>query len=385
MLHKRKIYFTLGLFFVLLNLNAQNISVSQFESTNNFYGADKSPYIKAASSSILKMRLRPHPICYFDAGIYANIGDVVNFFNPVNKIQNTSKGNFGFSGASLNFPNMGGQIFFTSIFTGLYDNLGSDSLLQELIKTKIEDPKYRKYYPGNSFKPQNHIKGTGTAIYGAFKQGFYLGTYTYWNEQLKKNAEIKTDIRMGGKFDFFSFDFFSGITVPFESKDFYFRSGILMLFDTDYGYNFFAEVGVANMLINKISAENLNRSIYASFETRIKKENFSTSISFFLSPVFLLPVWITDESLQDSFYVGVSNLITFGNIEKYNMEGGVLLLGSINPKKPALITPFSFSIAPFYTLKLEKFELDFRVPVNPLMYKNIKQMFNVQFSIKAVY
>ena len=60
-------------------------------------------------------------------------------------------------------------------------------------------------------------------------------------------------------------------------------------------------------------------------------------------------------------------------------------MGTINPLKPTMITPFSFLIIPFYTLRADGFTLDFRLPVNPLLYKDISKMITAQISIKAVY
>ncbi len=382
-MNNKKLYCTAFFLFTVLMLKAQHISVPHFENVNTFYGIDAKPYVGAASISSLKLRVMFSHICYADMNIHADIEQLLHFFSPIEG--HGSIGVFNFFGGSLNFPHIKNKLFAFSIFTGLYDYLGSDSLLQEHIKAKMSEPVFRTKYPASAFKPQNTISGTGIALHGASKNGFYSGGYAYWNQKLHEDIRIKTDIRFGGKFDFFSFDVFAGAAVPKDIKSAEFRTGITMLFTADEYYDFFLEAGIGKIKIEKPAMENFVSNFYASFEARIKKEKINAAIACFVSPVFLLPSGITDAVLKDSFFAGINTALTFGSLYFYNVEGGFSILASVNPQKPALITPFSFSVSPFITFKINRLEFDLRFPVNPLMYKNIKQMFTGQFSVKAVF
>lgn len=380
----KKIKFLMFIFLMNTSLIfSQGFSVPHFENTNIFYGLNSKPYIDADSILMLKLRLEPSNIFYFDMNIDASIDKLIDFFSPVQYPK--FNGNFSFLGASLNFPTIKNRPLSLAIFTGIYDTLGSDSILQEHLKVKMPDPEFRRYHPVSAFRPLNFVQGTGFGIYGTFFSGFYLGTYLTWNEKLKDKLQINYDFRMGGAFDFFAFDFFAGAAFSANFINTKIRTGFAMLFKADDDYDFFAEIGIGEIKVNKISVKDFTSNFYASFEARIKKDLIKSTISSFVSPVFLLPKSINDPLLKDSFFTGLSADISFGNLETKNMEGGFFLMGALNPLKPTIITPFSFLISPFYTIKATSFILDFRLPVNPLLYKDIAKMITAQISIKAVY
>ena len=327
--------------------------------------------------------MEPSNKFYFDMSIDANIDRLIDFFSPAQDPK--FNGNFRFLGASLNFPKIQNQPLSFAVFTGIYDTLGSDSILQEHLKVKMPDPEFRRYHPASAFRPRNFVEGTGFSFYGAFSSGFYLGTYLAWNEKLEDKLQIKSDFRMGGTFDFFTFDFFAGAAFQKNIAKTKLRTGLAMLLWADDDYDFFTEIGIAEIKVENMTMKDFTSNFYASFEARIKKDMIKSSIACFVSPVFLLPQSINDPLLKDSFFTGVSADIRVGNIETKNMEGGIHLMGTVNPLKPTIITPFSFLISPFYTIRANDFTVDFRLPINPLLYKNISKMITAQISIKAVY
>ena len=380
----KKIKFLLFFFLIKTSLVfSQGFSVPHFENTNTFYGLTTKPYVTADSLIQLKLRMEPSNKFYFDMNIDANIDKLIDFFSQAQDPK--FDGNFRFLGASLNFPKIQNRPLSFAVFTGTYDTLGSDSILQEHLKVKMPDPEFRRYHPASAFRPRNFVQGTGFGIYGAFFSGFYLGTYLTWNEKLGDNLQIKSDFRMGGAFDFFAFDFFAGASFPKNVIKTKIRSGLAMLFQADDSYDFFTEVGIAEIKIENIDVKDFTSNFYASFEARIKKDLIRSNIACFVAPVFLLPKSINDPLLKDSFFTGLSADVGLGNLETKNMEGGIHLMGTVNPLKPTMITPFSFLISPFYTIRADGFTLDFRLPVNPLLYNDISKMIMAQISIKAVY
>lgn len=380
----KKIKFLLLLFLIDMSvICAQNFSIPYFENTNILYGFNSSPYIAGNSLLICKLRFEASHIFYLDMDIDANIDKLFSFLSPAEDPK--FNGNFRFNGASINFPQIKNKPVSLCIFTGIYDTLGSDSILQEHLKVKMTDPEFRKYHPASAFRPRNFVKGTGAGIYGTFSSGFYMGTYLSWNEKLKDHLKINSDFRIGGAFGLFTFDFFAGAAFPMNISKTKLRTGIAMLFQTDDDYDFFAEAGLAEIKLEKMNVKDFTANFYASFEARIKKDLFKSTISCFISPIFLLPKSIQEPSLKDSFFTGINTNITFGNIETHDMQGGFSIMGSLNPLKPTVISPFSLLISPFYTVKIKSFELDFRLPVNPLSYNDVTKMVSGQISIKAVY
>ncbi|UTC68138.1 MULTISPECIES: hypothetical protein [unclassified Treponema] len=379
--NSKKIKFLLFLFLIKTSvIFAQSFSIPHFENTNLLYGINKAPYVTGSSALLFKLRFAPHHTVYFDMDIDANIEKLPEFFYSPQDPQ--FDGKFRFWGASINFPKIKNKPVAIGIFTGKYDTLGSDSVLQELLKTKIPEPEFRRHHPGSAFRPRNFVQGTGLGIYGAFTSRLYMGTYVTWNEKINDDLQIKSDFRLGGAFDFFAFDFFAGASFPKNLKKTKLRAGVAVLFKTDDDYDFFSEAGLAEIKIENMSVKDFTSNFYASFEARIKKNFMQSAVACFVSPVFLLPQSIKDPSLKDSFFMGLSADISFGNSDTH---GGIHLMGTVNPLKPTVITPFSFLVSPFYTLKFESIEFDFRLPVNPLLYNDISKMITAQISIKAVY
>lgn len=379
----KKLFIVAFFLFVIVSAYTQIISIPHFENINSFYGDKNKPYFKASSNMFLKLRFIPTNVLYMDININADIKDLIHFFAITDK--NKVSGEFNFFGASINFPHIKNKPLSLGIFTGQYDDLDSDSLLQEHVKTKITEPEFRAHFPGAAFKPQNKIIGTGLTISGAIANSVYSGLYVYWNQRIDEKMQIKTDSRFGGSFDLFSFNLFLGVAFPKKTNEIELHSGITMLFEADDYYDFFLEAGIAKIKFEQPTIESFVSNLYSSFEARIKKEIFNFTIGCFVSPVFLLPPGLAGEDFKDSFFAGLNTQFTFGSLNLHNLEGGFSVLTSVNPQKPAIITPFSFSVSPFITFKINQCECDLRFPINPLMYNNITQMFTGQLSIKAVF
>ena len=81
--------------------------------------------------------------------------------------------------------------------------------------------------------------------------------------------------------------------------------GLAMLFQADDSYDFFTEVGIAEIKIENIDVKDFTSNFYASFEARIKKDLIRSNIACFVAPVFLLPKSINDPLLKDSFFTGL--------------------------------------------------------------------------------
>lgn len=382
--YKKIICILFIIFIFTLTLIAKDVYLSpaDFETTNILYAKDKAPYVTISSASSAKVRWRLTHLCYADFAINAYTADIQEIFTK--KTEKNPNTVLNFFGASINFPNIKNKTISMNLFTGFYDRLGSDSILQEHLKTAMPEPAFRKNYPASAFRPPNSVEGLGFSVYGAGISGIYSAFYSYWNERLGNDFKFIIDGRLGGSFSFVNLDFFGEAAIPQKITNTELKTGITMLFFTDSYYEFFAEIGLNKIPVTYFSVNNFISNFYASFEARIKKGIFNTNIACFTAPVFNLPVGVSDKT-KDMHFIGFSYMMSFGNITVSRMEGGLSLLACINPQQPAIITPFSFSISPSFTFRIDRAEIDLRLPINPLMYNDLKQMFAGQVSVKAVF
>lgn len=130
-------------------------------------------------------------------------------------------------------------------------------------------------------------------------------------------------------------------------------------------------------VLNNYSLGNprIDRNVHILFEPRIKGEYQDVSFTFFYSPV----------EENNTNYLGANLLWGIGNMEKQKMRGGISLLGCFNPEDPGTITPFSFSVTPFYSIMKGDFIFQVAATLNPLLMNDYRTAGKIQATIKAVY
>ena len=304
-----------------------------------------------------------------EQGLYADMAqkDVVDFLN-----------------ASLNFPSILGKRISLALFFGKYDDLGSDSILREHIKASASASVFMKNYPANIFRPNLDIRGAGIALYGALPNGFYTGFYTHWNTKIDDSLMYTNDFRFGFAYSTFAFETFLGFMAKKNADDFRVRLGAMGSVNIE-DYELFFEMGFARLAIHNLSWNEINSQFYVLFEPRVKKEKYNIAVSFFMSSPFQLPKDMDDKELRKTNFLGFNILVGFGNLEINRMMGGLSLLTAVNILNVTEVTPFTFSIAPFLTVAAGQVEFDFRLPFNPLLYKDLRRAIMGQVSVKAVY
>ena len=289
-----------------------------------------------------------------------------------------------FLNASINFPSIMGKRVSFSLFFGKYDELGSDSILREHLKTNASASTFMKSYPANVFRPNLNISGVGLALYGATSNGFYTGFYSHWNARTNDELMYTNDLRFGFSYSSFSFESFIGFLAKKDAKDFRMRLGIMGAIDIEE-YELFFEMGFARLALQNLSWEELNSQFYVLFEPRITRPLFNVAISFFMSSPFQLPDDLQNKELRSTNFIGFNLLLGFGNLEEHKVNGGFSFLTSVNLLNFTEVTPFTFSIGPFITTKIGDVELSLKVPFNPLMYADLRRAVMAQVSVKAVY
>lgn len=289
-----------------------------------------------------------------------------------------------FLNASMNFPSIMGKRISLSLFFGKYDELGSDSILREHLKSSASASVFMKSYPANVFRPNLDISGVGLALYGATTNGFYTGFYSHWNAKTNEDLTYTNDLRFGFSYSSFSFESFIGFLAKREASDFRVRMGLMGSISIEE-YELFFEMGLARLSLQNLGWEEINSQFYVLFEPRITRPLFNVAVSFFMASPFQLPNDLESKELRATNFIGFNLLVGLGNLEEHKVNGGVSLLTSVNLLNFTEVTPFTFSIGPFITAKLSDVELSLKIPFNPLMYADLRRAVMAQFSVKAVY
>jgi len=289
-----------------------------------------------------------------------------------------------FLNASVNFPSIMGKRISLSLFFGKYDELGSDSILREHLKSSASASVFMKSYPANVFRPNLDISGVGLALYGATANGFYTGFYSHWNAKTNEDLTYTNDLRFGFSYSSFSFESFIGFLAKREASDFRVRMGLMGSISIEE-YELFFEMGLARLSLQNLGWEEINSQFYVLFEPRITRPLFNVAVSFFMASPFQLPNDLESKELRATNFIGFNLLIGLGNLEEHKVNGGVSLLTSVNLLNFTEVTPFTFSIGPFITAKVSDVELSLKIPFNPLMYADLRRAVMAQFSVKAVY
>lgn len=329
------------------------------------------------------MRLEGLKAMYVDLSFFADI------FLHVNKERGVygdmlQKNIVDYLNASFNFPYMTKKAISLSLFFGKYDRLGSDSILREYIKSSSPSSSFMKSYPANIFRPDLDVKGAGFALYGATSNGFYAGFYSHWNTKTQDDFSYTNDLRFGFAYSTFSFDSFLGFITKKEGDDFRVRMGLMSNVKVEE-YELYFEMGFAQLALHKISWEELNSQFYALFEPRVVRPIYNVAVSFFMSSPFQLPKDLEDEKLRNTSFLGFNILLGFGNLEEHRINGGISTLASIKLVNVAEVTPFTLSLGPYLTFLVKSMEFNLRIPINPLLSRDLRRAVMAEVSIRAVY
>ena len=370
-------------FSLTLKLYALCIPAYPFEFAYTIYQGEKKGEVVNILHVNAGVRLEAFKVAYFDLFF---LGDLLLHINKEKGLYSdmTQEDVVDFLNASLNFPNILGHRISLALFFGKYDELGSDSILREHIKASASASAFMKSYPANIFRPNLDIKGVGIALYGALSNGFYTGFYTHWNTKVDKTLMYTNDFRFGFAYSTFAFETFLGFMAKNNPDDFRVRLGAMGSVSME-DYELFFEMGFARLAIQNLSWDEINSQFYVLFEPRVKKEKYNLAISFFMASPFQLPKDIDTKELRKTNFLGFNILVGFGNLELHRMTGGFSILTAVNLLNITEVTPFSFSIAPFFTVATGQVEFNFRLPVNPLLYKDLRRAIMGQVSVKAVY
>ncbi len=314
-------------------------------------------------------------------GVSFLLPDTADFFKP--DADTATPGMLLFDNASINFRLPSSIPAGVTVFTGSLDDPSSDSLLREWLKCSMEEPEFHSLPAALAFSSENVISGTGLEI--ALVPGnanCVTGMYGYWNSRTGSDAIYTGDARVAATSDLWRANAFAGLSVQPSDTEVTFRGALTAVLSAGSGNELYFSAGLGN---SEFGDSRLGRNLYLVFEPRLYWDNADLALSFFSSPVFPGNDLSYVPEDAESNYLGGNLLAGFGNLETLGMRGGISLLGSINPEDPGSVTPFSFSVTPFYTMMVSDFKLTVSSAIKPLLLGDPGTAIVICCSLKAVY
>lgn len=377
----RTFFFLLLLCIFSLTVMGQSFSLSELEIQTTGYIPENENTPVFSTTGIVAGRFIPAHWLRLRASTYFYIPDTVDFFYKLN--DSTDPGRIIFDGIDLTFPNIHNSSWSLIIFTGRLDNPASDSLLREHLKVSIDEPEFHGLPSGMAFSPEGKIHGTGIGITGIpGNANVVTGFYGYWNDSTGSDMAGSFDVRLGLSGNIIVATFFGGATLVKESGDTTFRTGISSLVHSGQSYEIYAEAGLRQFDAN---SSKLGKNMYLLFEPRIYLEKTDLALSFFSSPLFPenAPNHVAVEA--ENNLLGINFLIAAGSTDYHKKRGGVSFLACMDPDQPGKVTPLSFSISPFYTVRISDYTLDITAVIKPLHLDKIREAGEIRLLFKAVY
>lgn len=360
---------------------AQGVSLGEFflGTTGYFPAGSNTPAF--VTDGALAVRFLPVDSIRFSARFGFKAGDTADFLSIVAN-QQESADTF-LDSAALEIHEPGGNPYSITVFAGGFDDPVSGSLLRDMLKVELPEPSFFGTVMGSAFSPDTGIDGTGAAFTCAPRgQGSALGMYGYWNGRMDSLSRITWDFRLAGSGSRLAYNAFGGMSMDPAGTQTSLRGGITALLGTGDRNSLYLSAGIRSFIPG---TSDLKRDLYFLFEPRISAGFADMAFAFFSSPVFAAntPAYLGIQA--ESNFLGSNIALSFGDLDRHRIRGGVNALGTINPEQPAALTPFSLSVSPYFSFRVSDFVFDLTAVIKPLLYDDLLRMGELSLSVKAVY
>ncbi len=314
-------------------------------------------------------------------GVSFFVADSEEFFSPLK--EEATPGDLLFDNASVFARLPLATPAGLTVFTGTFDDPSSDTLLRDWLKRSIDAPEFHDLPAGMPFSSESKIEGTGLMIATVPGDSAWAnGVYAYWNGRNGSESIFTGDARVAATGDLFAINAFAGISMQSEESRNTFRGAFTALLAGESGNELYLTMGLGN---SEFGDSEMGRRLYLVFEPRIYWERADLALAFFSSPVFPANAVSSVPEDSESVYLGANALVGFGNLDTDGMRAGVSFLGSINPDDPGSVTPFSFSVTPFYSMMISDFQFTLSSAIKPLSLDDPGTAIEICLSLKAVY
>ena len=240
------------------------------------------------------------------------------------------------------------------------------------LKTSVSPPEFA-IPAGSVFDPDPVIAGNGLVFWGVPGDGsLALAGYGYWNSLMGSDTALTWDVRASRTDVFFTYNMYGGFLAEMATGVPYLRAGFTGLFSSEQGNSLFIEGILKDYAPG--SKKRIDRNIHVLFEPRIQ-----------LRPADIAFIFYSPLEEENTNYIGGNLLIGFGDLKKTRMRGGMSVLASIDPNNPGTISPFSFSLTPFYAVAKGDFAIESAAVIHPLSFDEWRSAVQLQLRVKAVY
>lgn len=304
--------------------------------------------------------------------------DTLRFFHG--DLEERTLGYALFKGASAEMPLFLGSGLDAALFTGIYTDPSSDDLLRRYQKKSIEPPRMTANLAARLLPVSLPVEGTGIALAGVPGNGnTALALYSYWDGKPLDRSVIRNDFRAAMAAESLRCNLFAGSRLSAATADVRLRGALTASFGNSDRAEFFAGLGVRDIT----PGSDMERKAYLMFEPRLRGDWHEFAFSFFSAPMYAVENDGT-ETYGGTFF-GSNLLLALGSLERKGFRGGLAVSGAIDPSSPGRLTPVSFSVNPFVTLRVSDYEMDAALTVNPFWLDDPALAGELTLSLKAVY
>jgi hypothetical protein len=376
-----KAFFSALLIVIPVSLWAYGFSLAGFELASVGFMPEDADRPLVVTAGSVSARFIPASWINIRGGVSFLLADTGKFFSPLR--ENATPGILLFDNASVFMRIPVETPTGLTVFTGTFDDPSSDTLMRDWLKRSIPAPEFHELPAGMPFSSESKIEGTGLLLANVPGAANWAnGFYAYWNGQNGSEAILTGDARAAAVGDLFAVNAFAGLSTQLGETRNTLRGAVTALLSGESGNELYVSMGIRNV---EPGDSEIGRQIYLVFEPRIRWERADLALTFFSSPVFPgnAVSYVPEDSR--SVYLGANALLGFGNLDADGMRAGVSFLGSINPEDPGSVTPFSFSVTPFYSMMVSDFKCTLSSAIKPLSLDEPGTAIEICLSLKAVY
>ena len=340
--------------------------------------------------SSIGFRLLHNERFYSDLNLSFHIPDILRFFHP--QQQARTLGQFAFVDFSLNFPQLGSRPLYLALFTGRHQSLTGEQYGFQFLKHTIRPVKMRNSELATWFLPPDGQENIGISFAGLISNTGYLGASFGWNAQIRDKQEYGIYMQGGGFSNSMLTNAYCAFHITDKAQALSLSTALSMLFTIHDHFSIFTQAGLHKTNLRSTAvAQDIAGNIFVFFEPRVHLDRIYFDFTFFASKIRdrrytgffpTAPLIPPPKIAANELYGGLNLFCGFGSMELDKLQGGIHLLTAANLKKIKDTSLLVLAATPFFTINLGPCDLDIRITIYPLSYKQPSSMVEGKIALK---